>query len=272
MRIGIFIASSLVITNAYAVNITNKESGLDDPFFNENFVLDKAISGSTAHQEFIGYHYMSGEYVKRNIKRSEYWLKLAAKNSTTAKTILGELYSKYNGDIKQGVKWYEISASETGRDSAEAKCSYATFMMTNDAYKKYMGDKYRGISVPKINRLIMQSAIGGSPHCTFLYGASLSQKGDEVGGFEYMLKAAKMCHPNAQGVIAENYLFGRGTNRDFAKAYTWYSVAYALGNSMQKNTTNRDKIVAEGLLSNDDIKSADNEVEKTVSMCKKSAL
>lgn len=252
--------------SAYAT-AANKVS--DDPFFNDGGVLDKAREGSAYHQEFIGYNYMTGVYVKRNIDRAEYWLSKAAKKSTYAKVLLGDLYANYRGDVKQGVKWYELAATGDDADSAEAKCSYATFMMSSKAYASYVGGS-RKSDMPKINALVMKAALGGAPHCSFLHAVNLSISGDEISAFSFMERAAKRCHANAQAVLAEDYLFGRGTVRDVKKAYIWYSVAYALGSSLQKNRHNLDKIISDGLLSPGDKDEADKATSEMISACKSS--
>lgn len=63
---------------------------------------------------------------------------------------------------------------------------------------------------------------------------------DHVNAFNQALQAAKMGDPSAQIIVAVLYASGRGTIKDYIKAYAWLNVAMAVGNYHFNNFNNND--------------------------------
>jgi len=71
--------------------------------------IELANHGSTSSQRFIGWMYLSGEGVEKNIEQAEFWFKKSADgDDVEAQFGLGKIYLLKN-DIEQAKYWFEKS-------------------------------------------------------------------------------------------------------------------------------------------------------------------
>jgi len=76
-----------------------------------NKYRDLAERGYSNCQMFVGWMYLSGKGVEKDLEQSEFWLsKAAERDDVEAQFYLGKL-SATKGDYASAIKWYEKSAS-----------------------------------------------------------------------------------------------------------------------------------------------------------------
>lgn len=149
---------------------------------------------------------------------------LANLGDPAAQVLLGEIYLRGLGvarNAKEAAKWYK-AAAETG--NATGQFHYALLLLGGSG----------GVEkdVAKARDLMKAAADAGDPMAEFNYGEMLIQA-SPAGGFKeakaYFEKSAEAGIPDAQYALSQLYAYGRGVDKDLAKARQWLGSAAAKG-------------------------------------------
>ena len=166
--------------------------------------LKSANKGYAPAQNYIGFRYYKGEYLKQNIDSALYWIRLAAEaGDITAAANLGYLYvdsplMEHNED--EAAKWLEIAA-EGGVGGAELKLI------------EIMGSKWR--------ELQSDSALKT--------GIRYYSSKAKIAGAILIEIASEYDHPKALALMGDAYSKGMGTVYDYQKSVDYFFQAAIKG-------------------------------------------
>ena len=151
---------------------------------------------------------------------------LANLGDPAAQTLLGEIYARGLGvgrDEKESARWYGIAAKA---GVAEAQFRYALLLLEGKVVER---------DDATARDLMKAAADAGNPLAAFNYGQMLIQSAP-TGGFaealSYFRRAADKNVPDAEYALSQLHAYGKGVEKDDAKARQWLTEAARSGHDL----------------------------------------
>lgn len=135
---------------------------------------------------------------------------------------------KDKGADKEGDEFIMKAATQ---GFAPAQCDAAVSILLG--IEKIKNEKARRSALREHDDLVSRSAKQGYAHCQFILATKPSTPSTQRRSL--LLSAAKKKHANAQVLLAEMYITGKGILRDRVQGYAWFVNAAANGASLLSN-------------------------------------
>lgn len=190
----------------------------------------KANENNLEAQTTLGYLYLTGEFVSKDLSKSELWLKMAGEEGfALAQAYLGYLYGE-KGNIPEAIKWYKKSAVQ---NNADAQLNLALLLGDQDIY-----------DVNEIVDLLEASVKNGNEKAYFslawwyLNELSLNK---EQEGLRLLKIAVDNEDKDAEYLLAELYETGDLVEQNLEKSKALYLRAKNHGSSEAEDKLKQDK-------------------------------
>lgn len=147
----------------------------------DTFILKWFVSGDSDAQYKLGYEYIAGKKVPKDVDRGIKWLTKSAKqNNSKAMFLLGKVYldnKNKSTNLKKGMRWLKKAAHQ-GNGNAQFRLGQMF---------------YSGKDIPQ----------------------------DYSEAFDYLTLSANQGNEKAQYLLADMYALGNGVKKDMPKALNW---------------------------------------------------
>ena len=217
----------------------------------QEFLTD-ANKGSYISQYKVGYLYLYGLGVNKDIKKALEYLTAAAQKNANAQTLLGYLYSKgevvpmdkkkaiefYEMAVKQqdesaklnlGLAYYEGDGVTKNSKKAIELLSQVPIDSTRNYVGHYLGNIYMNSSEDnkeqKAKDYYKKSAKENYIPSFYALGELLEKDGDMEKALAYYKYAASQKNAQAQYKLGSMYASGNGVKKDLVTGYAWLTLA-----------------------------------------------
>lgn len=193
-------------------------------------VAENAAKGDAASQNRLGFMYMGGKGVEKNLKEALKWYRKAAENGNTqAQLNLSAMYTfgkVVEKDPVAAMKWLRKAAENGnpgGQDVLGAMYANGDGVEQNfgEAAKWYRKAAENGIPRAQLNLGMM-----------YLSGKGVERDSGEA--MKWLRKAAENGDSRAQGNIGAMYAYGEGVEKDPVEAEKWFRKAAENGDQQAR--------------------------------------
>ncbi|HYD17641.1 MAG TPA: hypothetical protein VEF76_04085 [Patescibacteria group bacterium] len=190
----------------------------------------KADKGDPAAMRELGRFYEKAPQPANAAEAHKWYLKAAVAGDAEAQYYAGhDFLYRLERDNDEAIKWLEKAAAQ-GSAGAERLLgeAYLTGLAEVDKRRRFPYDLAKG------KALLQRAAEKGDKQAQYILGYALyygqfEKIQDETAAHKWLQLASAQGHPGAARILGEQYWFGSGVERDFAKSLVFYQRAAEAG-------------------------------------------